>query len=216
MQHRSVLALAVAVLLGLCGLALLAGGLWLAGLGGSWYYLLAGAALLFDAWWLWRGRRGALLLFAAIVAATLCWALWEAGLDWWPLAARMDVLFVLGLLLLLPGIARHLGGPARLGRFAIAVVLAAFAAVSVASWLRDPHDISGALAASTGATAPGGMAAADWTAYGGSAFGQRYSALRQITPENVRQLQPAWHYQTGDRRGQPGDPVETTFEVTPL
>jgi quinoprotein glucose dehydrogenase len=216
MQHRSAMALIVAVLLGLSGLALLAGGLWLAGLGGSWYYLVAGAALLFDAWWLWRGRRGALLLFALIVAATLCWALWESGLDWWPLAARMDVLFILGLLMLLPGIVRHVGGQAGAGRVAIAAVLVAFAAVSVASWLRDPHDVSGALASNTGAAAPGGMAAADWTAYGGSAFGQRYSSLRQITPDNVRDLQPAWHYETGDFRGQPGDPVETTFEVTPL
>jgi quinoprotein glucose dehydrogenase len=60
------------------------------------------------------------------------------------------------------------------------------------------------------------MPAADWTAYGGSWAGQRFSALRQITPANVRELQPVWHFQTGDVRGRPGDPEETTFEVTPL
>src|SRR5690606_2085493 len=38
----------------------------------------------------------------------------------------------------------------------------------------------------------------------------------QITPDNVDQLEVAWHFETGDVRGRPGDPVETTFEVTPL
>ena len=55
----------------------------------------------------------------------------------------------------------------------------------------------------------------DWTAYGGTSAGTRYSRLDQITPQNVRQLQVAWTFHTGDLRG-PGDPVETTYEVTPL
>lgn len=205
----------LAIVIGLAGACFLLGGAWLVGLGGSAYYLVAGIVLLADAWLLWRGLGFARLLFALFLAATLVWALWESGLDWWPLAARLDVPFVLGLLLLLPGMgarsARH-----RAERVALIGSLGAFALVAVVSWLRDPHDIEGTLAPSTSASAPGGMAAADWTAYGGSAFGQRYSALRQITPENVGRLEQAWHFQTGDVRGRPGDPVETTFEVTPL
>ncbi|MBC5784064.1 membrane-bound PQQ-dependent dehydrogenase, glucose/quinate/shikimate family [Ramlibacter sp. USB13] len=211
----NVLRRVLAAVLALAGLVLLAGGGWLVGLGGSWYYAVAGVVLLADAWLLWRGRAAARLLFALLLAGTLAWALWESGLDWWPLAARLDVLFVLGLLLLLPGVAREPSGT-RSGRAALSVVLLACVVVAVASAVHDPHDLRGTLAGSEGASATTGTAAADWTAYGGTAFGQRYSALRQITPANVKQLQQAWHFQTGDFRGRPGDPEETTFEVTPL
>lgn len=214
-HRRSWLAGLVAVLLGLTGLFLLLGGAWLVGVGGSWYYVLAGIALLVNAWLLWRGDAPALWLFALILAATLVWALWEVGIDWWPLAARLDVLFVLGILMLLPPTHRNLQGNPAGGRFALMVVMLACIVVAIASGLRDPHDREGTLSAQSAATAPGGMAQADWTAYGGSGFGQRYSALRQITPQNVADLKEAWHYHTGDVRG-PTDPVETTYEVTPL
>jgi quinoprotein glucose dehydrogenase len=209
----NVLRRVLAVVLALAGLALLGGGAWLLGLGGSWYYAAAGLVLLIDAWLLWNGRASALWLFAALLAATLAWALWESGLDWWPLAARLDVLFVLGVLLLLPGMTRDAG---RGSRWALGIVLAACGAVAIASGVHDPHDREGTLAVRAPATVPGGTAAADWPVYGGSTSGQRYSALRQITPENVQRLQEVWHFHTGDLRGQPGDPHETTFEVTPL
>lgn len=216
MPHRpNFLAALVAILLGLSGLYLLGAGAWLVSLGGSWYYLLAGIALLVDAWLLWRVRPAAFWLFALVLACTLVWALWESGIDWWPLAARIDVLFILGVLMLLPPTARRFTGAAR-GRGLLAVVMLACLLVSLASWVRDPHTIEGTLGAQATATAPGGMAAADWTQYGGSGFGQRYSSLAQITPANVSNLKEAWHYHTGDVRGKPGDPIETTYEVTPL
>jgi quinoprotein glucose dehydrogenase len=205
----------VALLLGLCGAVLAFGGAWLAVRGGSAYYLLAGAAWLGCGWLMWRGRVAGLWVFAIAFAATLAWALWECGVDWWPLAARLDVPFVLGLLVLLAS--RQFDGVGgRSARWSIAGVLALFAVVAVASWVHDPHDVDGRLADGTSAAAPGGMAAADWTAYGGSGLGQRYSALRQIDPRNGARLEQAGHFHTGDVRGRPGDPVETTFEATPL
>lgn len=205
----------LAVPLGLLGLALAGGGAWLAALGGSLYYIVAGLLLLLDAWLLWRGRTLALWLFAAFFAASLVWALWESGLDWWPLGARLGLLFLLGAVLLLSGIgsARSGTGPARIG---LAASLAAFALVAAASWLHDPHTLEGRLPERSPPATPGGLAAADWPAYGGTWHGQRFSALRQFTPDNVAELEPVWHYQTGDLRGRPGDPQETTFEVTPL
>ena len=35
-------------------------------------------------------------MYALIVLGTLVWALWEVGLDWWPLAARGGLIVVLG------------------------------------------------------------------------------------------------------------------------
>lgn len=215
-ERPHTLAILAAVLLGLAGIFLVAGGGWLLALQGSPYYLIAGAALLAVAWLLWRRHWAALPLFALLFAGTLAWALWESGLDWWPLAARLGVLFLLGALLLVPAVNRAAPRWRGAGRVGLAVVLGAFVLVAVGSWLRDPHTIEGTLMPNTGAQAPGGMPAADWTAYGGSWAGQRYSALRQITPANVRKLEPVWHFQTGDLRGRPGDPQETTFEVTPL
>jgi quinoprotein glucose dehydrogenase len=53
-----------------------------------------------------RRSPAGLWIFALVVGGTLAWALWEAGLDWWPLAARGGVVFVIGLFLMTPRIAR--------------------------------------------------------------------------------------------------------------
>ena len=39
---------------------------------------------------------------------------------------------------------------------------------------------------------------ADWPVYGGTTDNSRYSTLSQITPGNVKQLKPAWTYETHD------------------
>ena len=39
---------------------------------------------------------------------------------------------------------------------------------------------------------------ADWLHYGGTQFSWRYSALDQINTNNVKNLTPAWIFQTGD------------------
>jgi glucose dehydrogenase len=43
-----------------------------------------------------------------------------------------------------------------------------------------------------------GATRADWPHYGGSQFSWRYSALDQINTANVKNLVPAWIFQTGD------------------
>jgi quinoprotein glucose dehydrogenase len=91
--------------------------------------------------------------------------------------------------------------------------------VTAASWLADLHSQGGSLAAAPDTpplAASGEVAPGEWPAYGRTQSGRRYSPLSQITPGNVDRLQVAWHYHTGDTRGRSGDPVETTFEVTPL
>jgi quinoprotein glucose dehydrogenase len=217
------------VIMALAGLALALGGGWLVALGGSWYYLLVGVAMLVTAWLLWRRRPAALWLYALVTLATLAWALWEAGLDWWPLAARGDVVFLLGIAMLLPWVTRHLGAAGtaiarrhvtafRGGGLALTAVLLVALVVGGAALVNDPHRLEGSLPPARAASPLAGQAVpeAEWRAYGRSGFGQRYSPLAQITPENVSRLDVAWSYHTGDLRGRPGDPVETTFQVTPL
>ncbi|MFK3816022.1 glucose dehydrogenase [Pseudomonas sp. NPDC089407] len=91
---------AVALALGVFGLAMFGGGVYLMTLGGSWYYGLAGAGSVLSAVLLMMQRRSALYLFAVIWSLTVVWALWEVGLDWWGLVPRLVAMTVILLLIL--------------------------------------------------------------------------------------------------------------------
>lgn len=158
------------------------------------------------------------------------------------MAARLGLLFLLGLLLLMPWVTRALGPslPSRASRFSdsesdrratqrtpepsaswrrgAGLVLGVFVLVALASWTSDPHAIEGTLATTQDLppAAADPVPAGEWHAYGRTGYGQRYSPLAQITPANIGDLNVAWQFRTGDMRVQPGDPVETTYEVTPL
>jgi quinoprotein glucose dehydrogenase len=205
------------------GLALAGGGAWLAALGGSPFYILAGVGIAVTGGLLIARRRSALWVYAAVLLATLGWAVLEVGFDWWALAARGDVIFPLGLWLLTPWVTRSLGPDA--GSSASTAKAPLWASVAVAGLVLviglasgNPHEIHGAIPANLAAVAQQDTAeqpVGDWRAYGGTQFGQRYSPLAQITPANVKQLQVAWTFRTGDLPGK-NDPGETTFEVTPI
>ncbi|MGX9963166.1 membrane-bound PQQ-dependent dehydrogenase, glucose/quinate/shikimate family, partial [Roseomonas sp. F4] len=166
---------------------------------------------------LWRGRAAALAVFALLLAVTLAWSIWEVGLDWWALAPRGGLLVVLALVMLTPWVTRPLGTRARAGGgLALSLVLLAAMVTAGVAMLRDPHDIAGTLPERRIAVAPSGIPDGEWHAYGRTGLAQRFSPLDQITPQNVARLEVAWQYRTGDVRGQPGEPEETTFQVTPL
>ncbi len=218
------------------GFVLLAAGGWLASVGGSWYYALSGLAWAVIGALMWGKLRGAVYGYTAYFLASLVWSLWEIGLDWWPLGARMGVPFILGavLLLVMPTMRRHLplDDPRRVAlrsppAVALMLSMAAFAVVAVIAMTRDLHALEGTMpeapaapatpgAAASGADASSAVPDGEWHAYGRTGAGQRYSPLAQITAANVGDLKLAWEFHTGDKRGQPGDPEETTFEVTPL
>jgi quinoprotein glucose dehydrogenase len=84
------------------GVALASGGAWLVALGGSPFYGVAGLGILITGGLLIARRRSALWVYAAVLIGTLIWATSEVQFDWWPLAARGDVIYPLGLWLLTP------------------------------------------------------------------------------------------------------------------
>lgn len=206
----------------LIGIALGAGGVWLAMLGGSWYYVIAGLGFVLTGALLAARQRVSLWVYALVVLGTLAWTLWEVGLDWWQIAPRGGVVFLLGLWLLLPWVSRPMrrrpDGGAGGARIPLALALLLFAGVSVVAAFTPTHGREGAVAQAPGAAPPPdvvGVPAGEWHAYGRTGYGDRYSPLEQITPQNIGGLEVAWTYQTGDLR-RPDDPNETTYEVTPL
>ncbi len=219
-RSTSRLTTGIAVVLGLMALGLFGGGAWLLALGGSPYYLGAGLALMVVAVLLHRMHPATWWLYAALLLLTLVWSLWEVGLDWWGLAARGDIFFLVGVLLLAPAVARRLANAGwQGGRGALASVMGVYLLIGAMTAVVDPHSREGSLPQARGsnaATTEGGIPPGEWHAYGRTGHGQRYAPLAEINVQNVSQLEEAWHFKTGDVRGQPGDPEETTFQVTPL
>ena len=190
---------AVGALLALIGVVLAIGGVWLAAIGGSLYYLLAGAGLIGSGVLLIRGKSLGAWAYLAIWVLTILWALWEVGLNGWALIPRVigpSVLLVL-VLLILPVVARVRWRTA-LGTSA-AVVALLIASGFIISRVNQPHigALPGVIASTVSDPSllkPG----TDWPAYGGSYASQRYSPLDQITPANVAKLERVWLYHTKD------------------
>lgn len=204
-------------LLAVLGLVLALGGVWLAALGGSWYYLLAGLGLVLAGALLIARRSAALWVYAALVAGSLAWAVWEVGFQWWELAPRGGLIVLLGLWLLTPWVMRGLDR-ARWRGAGAPLALSLVLALGVAGYSLTtpaPLERSGSLPTADAPAPDGGVPAGEWHAYGRTWLGQRYSPLDQITTANVDRLEVAWTYHTGDVR-RPTDPLETTYEVTPL
>ncbi|MBF59628.1 glucose/quinate/shikimate family membrane-bound PQQ-dependent dehydrogenase [Halomonas sp. FeN2] len=216
-DHSKWPAIIVGLLLSIIGLVLAFGGSKLVSVGGSAYYLIAGLSII-ACGVLFALRKGAALwLYALILFATLMWALWEVGLDWWQLVPRVAILCLIGILLLLPWWRKPLrskgGSLALVGSIAAAVI------VAIASQFNDPGTIEGSLATNNQSTAdsvnPAQVAGDDWPAYGGTNAGTHYSSLDQITPDNIGELEEVWRIQTGDEAG-PNAPPEITNQNTPL
>ena len=137
-------------LLVLCGVVLLVMGLVLVSEGGLPAPAVIGLGFIASGVLLARRRAVALAVYAVLLVLMLAWAIAEAGLDWWPLAARLDLAFVFGLLLLLPPVWRPLAG-ARGSVLALAVVYAQFSAQpAVAGALRGMGAVAAGLIAGVG------------------------------------------------------------------
>jgi quinoprotein glucose dehydrogenase len=210
----------MAILVGVLGLWLFGFGIYLAALGGSAYYLIAGIGLLATTVLLFRRNSMALALYALVLVGTLIWAIAEVGFDFWQLSPRGNLLVPIAVLLLLPWLTRTLRpvtSALRGGGAALSLALAASVIVLVIALFQNPHDRPGTLPAAAGATTPVTYAAAsgDWPAYAGTWAGLKWSPLAQITPANAAKLDVAWHFHTGDLK-RPGDPGEFTYEMTPI
>lgn len=211
-------AIAFPLFICLFGLAMLGGGIWLAVVGGSWYYAFAGLGLLVSTWLLLRRAYHGQLLMAFVWALSLVWALWEVGFDGWGLVPRVvgvTVLFILALLVspvINAGRTTARFNRAQSGGLALAVLSLLGLGVLVAN---DAPTIMAELPAPLASAQAGTGTGADWPAYGGDTRAQRYSALAQITPQNVGKLERAFVFHTGDlpKPGERYSPANTPLKI---
>ena len=192
------------ILLGLVmlatGLFFVVGGAKLASLHGSLYFLIAGIVIVAAAVQFIRLKPSAVIVYGAAFAGTLVWALADVGLDFWPLISRLMLpagLMVLALLAW-PSLRKAGGTAENKAAYVLAAVLA-LAMVIAFIQMFQPHP-SVRFEGKPSALVPvaKGQAQTDWRHYGNTAGGSRFAALDQITRDNVRNLQVAWTFHTGD------------------
>ena len=212
------LTLIIGLLTALIGLVLLIGGVWLALLGGSAYYLVTGAAMIAAGVMLMRGMRLGGWLYILVFILTIVWALWEVGANGWALVPRViaPLVLLVGVLFAMAPLSAH-RQRWRLALGASAAVVLLFAVCgTMLGWLNQSRPAMALPGARWSMGDPAALQAGqDWPAYGGSYAARRYSPLDQITPANVGSLRRAWMIHTGDL---PSAAAQGTYgaENTPL
>jgi len=213
-----ILALVIGIIVALIAIILIVGGIWLAAVGGSLYYLVTGLAMLASGLLLMRGSLVGGWIYCAVVFFTLIWALWEVGGNGWALVPRVIAPVVL-LVAIFFAMASLSTRPRRWSRALLSslVVIAVCAVSGVTLGLLNRPRVEAALPAPGMAMADPALLqpGADWPAYGGSYSARRFSPLDQITPANVGKLRRAWLVNSGDM---PSKSAEGTYgaENTPL
>src|SRR5690242_5116387 len=103
---RSIPAIILAVILFLIGITLTIGGAWLAILGGSIYYLIAGLVMLASAWFLFRGRPLGVWIYVGLFVLSAIWGFAEARGNAWAMVPWLiaPLLILILALLVLPGL----------------------------------------------------------------------------------------------------------------
>src|SRR3546814_7306179 len=77
------------------------GGIWLAALGGSWYYAIAGIVMMLSGVLLVARHRVGAWLYWLVLAGTAAWTAWESGFDYWRWVPRLGLILALGILVAL-------------------------------------------------------------------------------------------------------------------
>lgn len=220
-EKRHIAATAFSALLAIIGLALLLPGIYLLTLGGSWFYALQGLILLVIATLVFRRKAPAGSLYAALIFATMVWAIWESGADFWALLPRLWLIAALGLGFLVPSI-RHSHKPVptkSVATFAIGLVGAIVVGIAAhAIGPADPADPrfqAGTQPELPAAVTKGADVVGDgheWKNWGNDPGGSRFSPLTQINTANISRLKPAWTVHLGKSV----DGEFGALEVTPL
>ncbi|MDT3423190.1 quinate dehydrogenase (quinone) [Pseudomonas protegens] len=187
------------ILIALIGLGLAAGGGYLLSLGGSAYFLLMGLAMLVSGLLIARRNPRGAWLYGVALVLTAIWAVWDAGLEYWPLVSRVLTFAVIGLVvaLIYPTLVRASGAHAGRGAYGLAGLLGIGVVATLAYMFVPTHVVKADKVPAVQPVAPG-TEQKDWAHWGNTTAGNRFAALDQINKGNIDQLQVAWTFRTGD------------------
>ena len=199
----------VGSVLGGIGVIMTAGGLWLAVLGGSLYYLLSGVGYVVAGVLLARRRPAGAFQAVMLFVTTLPWAVWEAGSDYWGLFPRLMLPAGLAFVALVAALRFPANRSRRLTAgtaIALALALAGELAYAFVPHGVVQNPLAGGFALAERSTQP-----SDWSSYGRTAAGTRYSPFTEIDRENVAKLEPVWTFRSGDAG--PGVDQNTPLQI---
>jgi quinate dehydrogenase (quinone) len=187
------------VLIALIGLGLAGGGGYLIALGGSWYFLLMGLAMLASGLMIARRKPLGAWLYGVALVLTAIWAVWDAGLEYWPLVSRVLTFAVIGLVvaLIYPTLVRASGATGGRGAYGLAGILGVGVVATMAYMFVPAHVVKATVEPAVTPVTPGTQQK-DWAHWGNTTAGNRFAALDQITKGNIDKLQVAWTFRTGD------------------
>ncbi|MCU1768260.1 glucose/quinate/shikimate family membrane-bound PQQ-dependent dehydrogenase [Pseudomonas protegens] len=187
------------ILIALIGLGLAAGGGYLLSLGGSAYFLLMGLAMLVSGLLIARRNPRGAWLYGVALVLTAIWAVWDAGLEYWPLVSRVLTFAVIGLVvaLIYPTLVHASGAHAGRGAYGLAGLLGIGVVATLAYMFVPTHVVKADKVPAVQPVAPG-TEQKDWAHWGNTTAGNRFAALDQINKGNIDQLQVAWTFRTGD------------------
>ncbi|NPD16002.1 membrane-bound PQQ-dependent dehydrogenase, glucose/quinate/shikimate family [Xinfangfangia sp. D13-10-4-6] len=213
--------IALGGLLALVGLWLAVQGIRLISLGGSWYYLITGILLVITGGLYIARKPVAALLLALTALGTLAWAYWEVGSNFWGLVPRLAPFLVMGLVagLIHPIVTR---GRYKAASFAVAALFAVALAFGFAAMLR-PHGVTVAsVKPQLDEVALQNDGSANWEFYGNDPEGTRYVPFDQINKDNVKDLEVAWSFRSGElaegaseSQNTPSQIGDTVYTCTP-
>lgn len=187
------------VLIALIGLGLAGGGGYLVSLGGSGYFLLMGLAMLVSGLLIARRNPRGAWLYGVALVLTAIWAVWDTGLEYWPLVSRVLTFAVIGLVVALvyPTLVRASGATAGRGAYGLAGVLGLGVVATLAYMFVPTHVVKASVEPAVTPVVPG-TEQKDWAHWGNTTAGNRFAALDQINKGNIDKLQVAWTFRTGD------------------
>ncbi|MGN6682583.1 MAG: membrane-bound PQQ-dependent dehydrogenase, glucose/quinate/shikimate family [Devosia sp.] len=218
------LTMLLALVVGLIGLWLFIGGIWLISLGGSPFYGIAGLLLLLTSALLFRGDQLAIPVYILAFVFTLIWAIWESGLNGWAQVPRLLGPVILLILVLLANPVLRAIRPLNWTNWRPPQGATATVAIALGLLLAVPaalHDRAAAQDAQITAQTPAPIdtmakgGGKDWPVYGGSNLETRYSTLAEITPQNAGKLKQVWQYRTGDLPKTQPHPEELKDKYSP-
>jgi quinate dehydrogenase (quinone) len=201
-----------AIVLILIGLALFAGGVVLARLGGSWYYLVAGAVLAVSGVLIHRRRFAGIGWFALGFAGTVVWAYREVGAQFWPLVPRLAPWIVLAIFA--APVAAALRPRVRAASRATAVVLLVVVVAGFMAMFREHGTIEATRSlAQVPAPDDSTQRSENWQYYGRTLDGHRFAPFDRIDKNNVGTLKVAWTFRTGDIPGKGAEDQTTPTQI---